>query len=756
MMKLIYTIFLGLFIPLTLFSQNFSNQWTGHYSYTQIRDVSSDETKVYAAAENALLIYDTETNSTETLSTVEGLSGQSISAIHRSADFELTLIGYENGLIEIVKDNEQDVTTLIDIRDKVTITPDRKKINSFEENESEVLIATGFGIVELNLNRLEFGDTFLIGPGGSQIEVTDTAFFDGFIYATTPNNGLLRANGLSPNLVDFNEWNFIEGGIFKELEVVNGNLYVQQGESLVRRINGTNITTVLTVPNIIDYMSVSSDAIMIGTVNAIQVYDVNFQRIATIGISNPVQSMILGENIYIGTQVNGIFRGIAQTNSSLASITPAGPFRNDPFALQFANNELWVTYGDFDVFFNPFPLKLEGINIFNSDQGWRGINRGAIFNTSSLVNVAVNPNNPEQVFVSSFQDGLLELNAEQATALYNSSNSGFETFVPGDEVIRLNGAAFNRDGNLWVVNSRVRRGLKLFNPETKNVTGIDITGAIASPENDPGFSKLVLDRSGNVFFGSGANGVVAYNPNDGIIRNISAGSGSSPGLEDVRALAVDQNNQLWIGTRGGLRVFFNTANVFEQSNPSSSNIVIDDNGVPQELLFEQFISDIEVDGSNNKWIATGSSGVFHVSSDGQQTLAHYTTENSPLPTNTVQDIAIDGETGKVFFATTRGLIEFNGSATDPNENLENVEAYPNPVRPNYNGMVTVRGLTARANVKITDIEGNLVYEEVSQGGSIQWDTTAFGRHRVASGVYLILVTAEGADETQVAKLMIIR
>ncbi|MDP5043629.1 MAG: T9SS type A sorting domain-containing protein, partial [Leeuwenhoekiella sp.] len=130
--------------------------------------------------------------------------------------------------------------------------------------------------------------------------------------------------------------------------------------------------------------------------------------------------------------------------------------------------------------------------------------------------------------------------------------------------------------------------------------------------------------------------------------------------------------------------------------------------------------------------------------------------NSPLPSDNIQDITIDDASGEVFFATPLGLVSFRGNAVAPEETLDNARVYPNPVRPGFNGLVTVDGLIENANIKITDLNGNLVYEEVSEGGSIQWDTTAFGKYRVASGVYFILITGEDASETKIVKLMIIR
>ncbi len=173
-------------------------------------------------------------------------------------------------------------------------------------------------------------------------------------------------------------------------------------------------------------------------------------------------------------------------------------------------------------------------------------------------------------------------------------------------------------------------------------------------------------------------------------------------------------------------------------------------------MYEQFITDIAVDGANNKWIGTADSGLFLVSPNGQETKYHFTINNSPLPSNVINDIGINSATGEVFIATAKGLVSFKGTATAPNDDVSHAYVYPNPVRPEYQGTVKIAGLLDKANIKITDIEGNLVYETISEGGTIEWDTTAFGKYKVASGVYMIFISAQDGVETKVKKVMIIR
>jgi hypothetical protein len=198
--------------------------------------------------------------------------------------------------------------------------------------------------------------------------------------------------------------------------------------------------------------------------------------------------------------------------------------------------------------------------------------------------------------------------------------------------------------------------------------------------------------------------------------------------------------------------------MFDDNPGDARPIIIEDvSGIPRELLADEAVVDIEVDGNNRKWVATSASGVFLFSPNGQETIFQFTRDNSPLPSNSVNDITIEEETGRVFMATENGLVAFLGQrSSQPAENLEQVFAFPNPVRPGFNGDVTIDNLTDRARIKITDIEGNAVFELVSNGGTVTWDTRNFSGNLVASGVYLLLVNTDEAEETTVFKLMIIR
>jgi len=743
-------------------AQNFEDDWEGFFSYNSVKAISEGNEKVYVAGENSVFIFDLFTQEVQTLSTINGLSGEIITEIYYSEVFGVLLIGYENGLIDVVKDGEENVLAVVDILEKLSIPPDRKRINHFEEYNGNIYISTQFGISVYDLDRLEFGDTYFIGVGGSQINITQTTVLDSYIYASSTDEGVKRALVEDDDLIDFESWTSIFTGNVRGIETLGGEIYIARNNLTISRfVPGTGFVFAgNTDGGVLDFES-TQDILTVTTASSLRAYGPGFIQITSVSnlpeFDFELQSgLAFGQNSYLGTSEDGLL--IVPFNSSSATqILPDGPLSNKAFTIDASPGQLWVGFGAVDVNFNPFPLSRIGISHLLVDEGWNNIPYEELpSRATDLVEVSINPNNPAEVYFSSYIGGILEINDGQPTVLYNETNSNLELPEGSSEIgIRAYGSDYDRDGNLWFVQSRTDEGL--IRKSGGSFGKIDFSDIIAG-SGIQALTELAISREGYIFFGTTDNGMVGFNPTNGALNRLDEGTGNGNlSNRNVRSLAFDNQNRLWIGSLSGLRVLFTVGSFFEQGAVVEAQpIIILDDGVPQELLFEQSITDIEVDGANNKWIATATSGVFYFSSNGQETLLHFTEDNSPLPTNNVQDVTIDSDSGRVYFATENGLVAYEGTSTAPRDNLENVYAYPNPVRPGFEGNVTIDGLTARANVKITDIEGNLVFETTSEGGSVLWDTTAFGRYKVASGVYMVLITADDALETKITKIMVVR
>jgi ligand-binding sensor domain-containing protein len=758
-----------LWFLILIFQLGFSQQnlkWKGYFSYNAIKDVSESSTRLFAAAENALFTKTIASNEIKTINTIDGLSGQTISAMYHSDTFNKTIVGYQDGLLIVINDADGTMLNVVDIINK-NIPANIKKVNHFMEFNGILYISCDFGIVQYRLATLEFGDTYFIGPNGQEIKVYQTAVFNNDIYAVTQNNGIRKASITNPNLIDYAQWQVFDAGFWTGMVTFNNQLVGINTNNLIYRHNGTSFQQIANLGQAgLDIRTTASHLVVAGA-SRVMIFDPSFVPIVSIQNAQitaiPVTftcATVINSVIYIGTNENGIVSSSLSSPTNFEFIMPNGPTMNNMFSINTSSSNLWAVYGGYDIFYNPYTygpngLTQYGISRYNETDGWVNIPYSSMLGAKSLVRIAVNPNDETKVYIASYHNGLLEVVNDIATTLYDNTNSQLVGLVNGTN-IRVNSTTFDKSGNLWMTESRTPRALHVLKSagtwQSFNMTTILTDFA----SND--FCKIAIDKSGVKWMASYKNGVIAFNENSNIgFKKITEGAetGNLPSI-DVRAIAVDNRNQVWIGTNKGLRVLASAGSYNSEQQMKANPIIILEDGLAQELLYEQFITDIAVNGSNQKWIGTADSGVFLVSSNGQETIYHFTKDNSPLPSNVVTDVDINATTGEVFFATDKGLVSFQGTSTRPAENLEAVYVYPNPVRPEFVGTVKIAGLIAKANIKITDIEGSLVYETTSEGGTIEWDTTAFGKYKVASGVYMIFISAEDASETTVKKVMIIR
>ena len=774
-------VFLIYLYPILHFAQDYSALWTGHFSYYNIKKVIKGNNKIYGVADNAIFSFNTQTKELNELTTINGLSGENISTIYYSEDYELMVVGYENGLIEIAFDNDDKILTLVDIVDKATIPPTSKRINHFYAYGNLLYISTNYGISVFNLERLEFGDTYLIGDNGSQIVVNQTAVFENYIYAASVD-GIKKALVTNPNLIDYANWQTIITGNFLNIQASTNKLFtINVNRTLYEVINDTfnQLFTYQDTP--LDFQIIE-DNLVVTTSKNVFIYDINQNLLSQADINlafstNYTSASIDSESIFIGTTDFGILKTELLNPLTFTEVHPDGPLLNIPFSLEAEPDGLWVTFGDYDVFYNPYPLDDRGISHL-SNNSWFNIPYSDVFSAKSLNAISINPNNNNQVFISSFFSGLLEVNNNIPTALYNQTNSALESLVLSNDPnyidIRVGATSFDNNGLLWTTTGLVERQVKSYNPSNNQWSSYSLNKVIPNAFDNNGFRDIIIDNNQTKWMSAGYSyGVLGFNENNGnpLVKAIYKEEDNMP-FTFVTALDIDKRNQLWIGTSNGLRVLYNTSNFFDSEDVSVDEIIIIEDGIAKELLFQQFISDIKVDGSNNKWIGTSDSGLFYLSPDGQNTIYHFTTDNSPLPSNTINAISIDETKGIVYIGTSRGLVSFRSGASSPFETLESAYAYPNPVRPNFNivdDKVKIKDISENVNIKITDVEGNLVAEAQSNtnkryngynleidGGTAYWNGKNLANNVVASGVYLVMLSDLDTFETKVLKIMVIR
>jgi hypothetical protein len=749
-----------LFFCFSILSFSQQKLWKGYFSFNEITDVCISDQKVYSSTKNSVFNKDVSSNILTTFTSVNDVKPDEITAIlHTSNNY--TLIGNKNGLIILIK---PDGSTLnkVDIITDVPVPANSKKINDFYEHNGKVYVSTQYGITVIKLSNFEIENSFYIGNSGEFIDVLQTTVFNNEIFAVTRTQGIKKASITNPFLYDFSQWSVFNSLNWSSIVTFNNQLVAMNTNGITYKFsgniavpfsqmvtNGLKLRTdsvYLTITNQSQILLYSQNFTLVNSINSIP----NFQDTFTCAITK-------NNVLYIGTKKSGLFETTITNSSAFTNISPNGPIEDLAFKVTKTKTDLWLTHGSYDRTYTP-DYKLQGISIFNTNTGWTKIPNTEVAGAVTLAAIVENPRNSSEVFVASGQSGLLKFTNKTNPFLFNQTNFLESLLLPPPNQnyisVRINGMKYDKDGNLWLTNASVNNGLKVLK-NNNTWQSYNLSAAIQNPTS-LNYGNIDIDKNGTKWTATYAGGVLAFNEkynNKFIIINEE--NGNLPN-NDVRCVAVDNKNQLWIGTFKGLRILNSVDRFISETALTTANIVIQDGDLAQELFYQQVIQDIKVDGANNKWVAIADAGVFQVSPNGQTTLRRFTKENSPLPSNNVLDIEIDEVSGEVFFATDKGLVSFLGAATKGDDDLQNVYIYPNPVRPEYSGTVKILGLMDKVNLKITDIEGNLVFETTSSGGTVEWDTTAFGKYKVASGVYMVFVSSSDAAETTVKKIMVIR
>jgi ligand-binding sensor domain-containing protein len=757
---------------------DYSDSWEDFFSYNNVKDFIKSENILYALSDNAIFTYDFTTQEIKKLSSVQGLSGETTSAIHFSTQSDRLVIGYKNGLVEVV-DSDGSITISADILN--FNQTGEKSINDIFEYQGKLYLSTSFAIIEYDIDQLEFGDTFFIGNNSSDVKINEIVVLNDFIYAAT-ERGIYKADFNNANLIDFNNWNLISSvnNNYTNIIIFNSKIYTTLNKKLFEVTETNEIVLIEDYSSSIVSLKGSSTNLTVVLNSSVNVYSTNFdlvlQNNSDINFDYILNTAFAENNqLFLATKQFGILSSLISDDIIFQEIHPEGPVSNDVFSVTAKNNQLWVVYGGYTPTMAPIQPEL-GYSHYNGEN-WLTEENDLDNSFPGFVDVTLDPNNENKAFISSFGStnqintyqtgGLFVVENDEITNFYNNLNSPLEDIYETNPLInsvtvRISGSVFDNQGNLWIANIGLSNELKKFS--NGSWTEYDISSV--KPNSSFGLSEIITDRNNSIWMGTRGDGVIVFNQNGERIRSLTAlpTEGSLPNLR-VISLATDSDNRIWIGTISGLVVFSNASGVFDADVVDAQPVIFEEDGIAKKLLGDQYISAIAVDGANNKWFGTSDGGVTYTNPNGQTTIATFSKENSPLPSDRITKISVDKEFGKVFFATDKGIVAYNSNVAPFGETLGEVYAYPNPVR-KFHNTVTIDGrndtnLPKGTNVKILDIAGNLVYEtnviegQELQGGKVIWDKKNLAGNNVASGIYIVLLANEDASETSSTKIAII-
>ncbi|PIR12579.1 MAG: hypothetical protein COV50_08200, partial [Flavobacteriales bacterium CG11_big_fil_rev_8_21_14_0_20_35_7] len=505
-MKHILKLIIFLSYSLVFCQSDFSADWEDFFSYNNAKDFLKIGNQIYVAVDNAVFIYDESTKKTIKYSSINGLSGKTVTTLLFDSSSKNLIIGYESGLIEVI-DKNGIIHISADI-ERLNITGDKQINNIFNQNGT-LYLATPFGIVVYDTLHLQFGDTYFIGEGSTPVFINQLIIYQNVIYVAS-FNGIYSANLNNPNLIDFNNWSQPQGdllGNFTNISVFQNKLYTTKNNILYSfNQNDRTLAIEKIAPSNILGLKVSDEFLTISTQTQAFVYNLDLQLMATAsnagGFNFTLHSAFAeGEKIYLATNEYGILSSNLLNTNSYQEIHPQGPSSNSVFNIRVSNNNLWVVYGGYDGAYTPLETQ-KGFSHFNGTN-WINIPFDNAFKARDLVNITIDPNAENKAYLSSWNDGILVVENDQVSMLLNNNNSGLEKlFLAGEPnffSIRINGTAFDNNGNFWVANAWVAKRLKKMTPNGI-WSSFDLSNIMTS--NALGLNDLVVDKSNSIWIGT--------------------------------------------------------------------------------------------------------------------------------------------------------------------------------------------------------------------------------------------------------------
>ncbi len=752
--------------------------WRDHLPYAKINEVVVLDNIYYAASPYSIISFDSDENEIKKWNTITGLSEVGVTSIEANENQNTLVIGYQSGNIDLIQNNN--VVNMSAILNSGIIGD--KSIYEIVAQNDFIYVCTGFGIVLIDLKKNEVKDTYFIGDNNSQVKVWDVHVSQDSIFAST-DFGIKAASLSNSFLSDPSVWNYISNPtnkIFTKIEKITGAfdnqflLYndISTDTSLLVNYNNGEWDTILMDTNFtINGVTSYSDSWLISNNSYLVEYDLNMDTLnyyyaynGTLSLS-PNDALKNDGYYWIADDKRGFKR--LRNNYDAINIGSLGPYDNDAFHLSCDDGSLWISAGQIDGTNWNKTYNWHGSYVLEDDK-WNQYNKITIEElsrdidtVSDMIWSTIDPNDNQHVFVSSFSGGLIEYQDGSIVQRHSYYNSSLQTRInQNGNNVYVAGGDFDQQGNLWIANSFVGEPLSVLTP-----SGEWASFFCGSATSNQLCTDLIVDKNyGYIWMIVNQVGIVVYNfnqtpldPSDDefTILNTGVGSGALPSTF-INSLTIDNDGEIWVGTNEGPAVFYGSALIFSGQNYDANTILIEENGTLQYLLENEVISDIVVDGANQKWIATRGGGLFLMSEDGTQTINAFSRENSPLFSDNIQALAINNVTGELYIATELGVMGYKGNAIAANLIFSTLKVYPNPVRPDYQGNIAISGTTENAEIKITDANGKLVFSTNSFGGQAVWDGYTSAGSLAPTGIYYVFATSEDGYSSEKTKLLIIR
>ena len=736
----------------------------------------------------ALLAWDTEQNALiRTYDRCSGLSDQKIAYIRWCQAARTLVIVYENGNVDLL-DETDNVTNLPQVRDA---SMPGKVINDLTVSGSKAYVSADFGLVVIDVGNRVLEEVYRM-----KMAVKSTAIADGqYVFAAKDS---VCSAPFGVNLNDGKQIRTLARDVtYNRAAASSGRFFVSNTKDLaffqlsdgaltpegirrVQRAGALYFTDMTAEHGKVLLLRSDGHLLLLPTSDpTASAQDITCSKYLT-GASFD------GATYWLSEGMDGFsaykLKNDALQNTEVHGIVVESPMRDLSYRLRYEGDRLLVAGGRNVVGtedLNPFTASYcEGGRWYTVDEKASleaGVKQHADFNHWNGLDVVQDPMDASHLFVSAYRSGLEEYRDGKFVQRYDADNSPLVSILPEASAyynyVSCSALEFDENANLWLAQQQVDVILRvkkasggwaeLSHPSLEGANKLDRFFFTSSSYN--GERIRLLSSNGWV-----NTGLFAFTVNSNLKFAASrlcsdwlneAGVKITP--ERYFCFSEEPDGSIWMGTDMGLYILEDPRTVFASGTPQLHQIIInrDDGSGLADYLFDGIpITAMTRDAKGNKWVGTDGSGIYRISSDGQVQQYHYDTSNSPLPSNTVNDIAVNPLTGEVAVATMAGLALLKTGEVPPAESLDydNILIYPNPVVPGYHGLITITGLTENAEVKILSSSGQLVWYGHSTGGMCRWNGHSRNGGRVASGIYHVVCSTEDGDEAVIARIVMMK
>ncbi|TGE26003.1 T9SS type A sorting domain-containing protein [Hymenobacter aquaticus] len=742
--------------------------WQLHLPNNRARALAEAGNRIYVATEDAFFFYDKELNTTQLLSRRDGLHDVGVSALGYDPTTKQVLVAYRNGNLDVLA-ADGSIINISDIARK-PITGG-KTISHISFSRGRAYLSCSFGLVVVDMAKREIRDTYgNIGPNGVPATIFATAVLDNTLFAAT-SMGLMRGQ-LTDNLLDYRRWTIdfaaSSGSTpYRTLATQGKNVYAGRDGGAVLCYNcGSQPWQPIPSTYAGQYVSLSGAAaglLIIGEQKVLlRKSDNSVTQLLTTAQVPFAQAALQSTEgaYYVADLVKGLVK-TADGRQAESFMTNAPAYARAFSVLADARTNTVDIFGG--GYFDRYVQQdwLGGFSEYK-DGRWTSFTNDNVPPTPGLPrfkDITRGVRTPDgTLYIATYGNGLLQWQGPDNYKQFTQGTPGSplkSAILAAPNYTRITDLATDADGNVWVVNRH---------PELKSTSGLhQYAPASNTWRTMPYFAgfenldRIVIDNNGFVWASQSRKdgiGLVAYDPKDQNIRYFSTGNSELP-ADEIYDLAKDRKGDIWVATAKGIAYFSDPSSVFGGNSYNFQQPIIR-RGISSgyRALLNEVVKTVAVDGANRKWFGT-ERGLWLFSEDADEGLLHFTTENSPLPSNNIVDVEVNDRTGDVFVITDAGVLSYRGSASVTEGKPDCAKVSPNPVRTDFTGQVGISGLANNGVVKITDVTGKLVYQTKANGGTVVWDLADYNGRKVQSGVYLVLSADADGKNGCVSKIAVV-